>query len=676
MNETTMKKQPFFSPCDLKTYQAEFTQLLEENKRKITLLTQQTNASFEDLIHPLDELSNELHLKWSTLSHMHNVVDTDEVRNIYNQVLPLLSDYQTNMGHNMPLFMAFKQIADSPAFPALSAEKQKIITDSLRDFRLSGIELNEKDKEHFRELEKKLSELSSRFSDNVMDATNAWQKEVTDIGMLKGLPEHVINYATQKAVEKNKNGFVLTLEMPCYLAVMSYAENRDLRREIHTAFVMRASELGDKAFDNTSVMEEILTIRHQLATLLGYPNYAELSLATKMFDKPEKVLHFLNELVQLARPFAQNEFETLQQFAMEQDHLKLEPWDIAYYSEKLQKKLFDFTSEELRVYFPEPTVLAGLFKLVSQLYNIHIEPLYDMPVWHDDVKCFVIRDKGNRDIGYFYIDLYARAQKHGGAWMDDFCSRYRTLSGELQLPIAFLTCNFAAPENNQPALLTHDDVITLFHEFGHGLHHLLTKMEILDISGISGVEWDAVELPSQFMENFCWEKSVLNQISRHYQTGETLPDALYEQLIASKNFQTAMQMLRQLEFALFDFHIHLDFHPKSDTAFIQKTLNEVRKKVSVVPVIATNRFQHGFSHIFAGGYAAGYYSYKWAEVLSSDVYELFKENGVVSAEIGQHFLDKVLSRGGSDSALNLFKAFRGREPKVEALLKAGGLLLS
>ncbi|NNM58980.1 MAG: M3 family metallopeptidase [Legionellales bacterium] len=672
-----MKKQPFFSPCDLSNYKTEFTHLLEENKRKIAALAQQENPTFENLIHPLDELSNELHLKWSTLSHMHNVVDTDEVRNVYNEALPLLSDYQTDMGHNMPLFKAFQQIANHSSFASLSAEKQKVVANGLRDFRLSGIELNEEDKAQFRELEKKLSELSCKFGENVMDATYAWEKEISNITALKGLPEHVINYAAKKASEKEKIGWILTLEMPCYLAVMSYSENRELRQEMYAAFMMRASELGDKTFDNSGIMQKILSIRHQLASLLGYHNYAELSLATKMLDKPEKVLNFLNELLSLARPFAQQEFHTLQQFALEHDHIeKIEAWDVPYYSEKLQKQLFNFTSEELRVYFPEPIVLTGLFNLVSELYNIHIEPMQNMLSWHPDVKCFVIRDNHHHEIGYFYLDLYARQQKHGGAWMDDFCSRYRTLSDELQLPIAFLTCNFTAPENNQPALLTHDDVITLFHEFGHGLHHLLTKMEILDISGISGVEWDAVELPSQFMENFCWEKSVLDQISSHYQTREPLPDTLYTQLIASKNFQTAMQIVRQLEFALFDFHIHLDFEPGAKDDFIQKTLNEVRKKVSVVPITETNRFQHGFSHIFAGGYAAGYYSYKWAEVLSSDVYALFQENEVISSEVGHHFLNSILSRGGSDTAMNLFKTFRGREPQVEALLKAGGLLES
>ncbi|MBY0545398.1 MAG: M3 family metallopeptidase [Gammaproteobacteria bacterium] len=669
-----MNQQPFFAPLDTQHYEMTLKTLLKSNKEKITNLLTQKQFTFENLIHPIDEMSNELHILWAQLSHSHHVIDTEEVRELYNKCLPLLSDYQSELGQNIDLFNAFKQIANDPHFENETPEKRKMITDSLRDFHLSGIELNEEKKKLFRDLDKKLSELSSRFAENVLDATQAWIKPINSLELLVGLPSHTLSYAAKKAVEHKKEGWVLTLEMPCYQAVMTCAENRELRREMYTAFVSRASELDAPAFDNTTVMQEILSLRHQMANLLGFHDYAELSLATKMLKKPEEVLKFLNELADLARPFAQKEIQTLEAFAKEEDDLeKLEAWDLAYYSEKLQKKLFDFTNEELRPYFPEEKVLTGLFDLVFQLYGIQIEAIEPPSLWHPDVKCYCIKNLLQEPMGYFYLDLYARAQKRGGAWMDDYCSRYRQLSGNLQLPIAFLVCNFTPPDETHPSLLTHDDVLTLFHEFGHGLHHLLTQVDILEISGISGVEWDAVELPSQFMENFCWEKSVLDKIAVHYKTGQPLPASLYTQLRASKNFQSAMQLMRQLEFALFDFHLHLDFQMNLSSDFIQNILNTVRAKVSVTPVIEANRFQHGFSHIFAGGYAAGYYSYKWAEVLSSDVYALFAEKGVISTDVGQHFLETLLSRGGSDTAMNLFKAFRGREPHVDALLEASGL---
>lgn len=670
-----MKNQPFFTTIDIKSYQTEFSDLLQINREKINSLLNQAPFSWDTLIHPMDELSNMLHIKWALLSHMHNVVDTEDVRETYNQCLPLLTDYQSDLGQNKPLYEAYQSLAQAPEFSDLSSEKQRAIKNNLRDFHLSGVDLAEDKKTQFRELEKKLAELTTRFEENILDATHAWKKHITNIEDLAGLPAHVIAYAKDQAQQNKQDGWILTLEMPCYLAVVSYANNRALRQELYTAFVTRASDLGDTKVDNTAVMQEILSTRHQLAQLLGFMNYAELSLATKMLSHPEQVLTFLNELAELAVPLAQKEFNTLQTFANQTDSIiKLEPWDVAYYSEKMQKKLFDFNSEELRPYFPETVVLKGLFELVGQLYNIHIERMHNIDVWHPDVKCFAIYNADKQIIGYFYIDLYARPQKHGGAWMDDLCGRYQTINHELQLPVTFLTCNFTPPSKEQPSLLTHDDVLTLFHEFGHGLHHMLTKMDVLDISGISGVEWDAVELPSQFMENFCWEKSVLDKISAHYQTGKPLPDHLYKQLRASKNYQAAMQLVRQLEFALFDFRMHLEFQPNASSRFIQNTLDNVRQKVCVVPVTSFNRFQHSFSHIFAGGYAAGYYSYKWAEVLSSDVYDLFAENGIISSTIGQHFLDTILSRGGSDNAMNLFKAFRGREPKVEALLKNSGLM--
>lgn len=664
-----MNTQPFFSLIDTQTYEAEFSALLQHNLKKIDELTHQSHYTWEGLIHPLDELSNTLHIKWALLSHLHHVLDHDDIRKTYNACLPLLTDYQSKVGQNKKLFEAYKQISNT----TLSPEQRQVITHNLRAFHLSGVDLSKEDKIHFAELEQKLANLNTRFAENVTDATHAWHKIITDETMLQGLPPQVITYAKEQALQRNITGWVLTLEMPCYLAVMSYAEHRSLREEFYRAFVTRASDLDQAKFDNTQVMYEILSLRHQLAHLLELPNYAELSLVTKMLTKSQQVLDFLNELADLAVPLAKKEMETLKNYALITDGINnFEPWDTAYYSEKLQKHEFHFNSEELRPYFPEERVLKGLFELVEQLYNIHIKTI-NLPNWHKDVKSFVIYNAKQEPIAYFYIDLYAREKKQNGAWMDDLCSRYKKLNGELQLPIAFLTCNFTPPMGEQPSLLTHDEVLTLFHEFGHGLHHMLTQMEILDISGISGVEWDAVELPSQFMENFCWEKSVLDKISGHYLTGEPLPDALYKQLYASKNFQAAMQLARQIEFSLFDFYIHLEFTLAAKTDFIQEILNRVRKQVAVTPLASYNRFQHSFSHIFAGGYAAGYYSYKWAEVLSSDVYESFAEHGVISKEIGQQFLQHILSRGGSDDAMNLFKKFRGREPKLEALLRNSGL---
>lgn len=670
-----MTHLPIFSNFDAKQFEPRFIELLQTNREKIQQLTQQTHPTWESLIHPLDEMENNLHQQWSTLSHLHNVADTEAIRDVYSRCLALLSDYHTEIGQNEPLYRAIKYIADHE-LTKLTAAKAKVIRDSLRDFHLSGIDLPHTQQQQYREIQKTLADVCNRFEENLVDATHHWFKHITDSNVLAGLPQHAIQTARQEAENRQLSGWVLTLEFPCYSAVVTYGDNRELRRELYTAYTTRASEFGDSRWDNTHLMNEILAKRHELAQLLSFNNYAELSLATKMLKHTADVLQFLTDLARKATTLAKQEIQTLTDFAKQQGLTDiLQPWDIAYYSEQLLKQQFHFNSEDLRPYFPEPQVMQGMFDLVGQLYGLTFKMVANADTWHPDVKCYAIYDNTQQVRGYFYTDLYARPNKRGGAWMDDYCSYYRKQSGELQIPIAFLSCNFTPPQPNQPALFTHDEVLTLFHEFGHGLHHLLTQVEELDISGINGVEWDAVELPSQFMENFCWDQTVINRISSHYQTHEPLPAELFANLLASKNFQAGMQLMRQLEFALFDFRIHAEY-VADQPEFIATILNQVRQQVAVVPIAAFNRFQHGFTHIFAGGYAAGYYSYKWAEVLACDAFAKFAEHGVINSQVGQEFLHCILERGGSADAMELFKAFRGREPKVEALLSSMGLALT
>ncbi len=650
-------------------------QLLDENRTAIaSLLAADRVHDWDSLVRPLEDFDDRLNKAWSPVSHMNAVVNSDALREAYNACLPLLSEYATEIGQNRQLFEAYLQLTQSAEFGRLSSAQKKIIENALRDFRLSGVALEEAEKARFKEIAQDLSTSCSQFSDNLLDATQAWDKHIEDESLLSGIPESDRALARQSAQSKGKTGWLFTLEFPSYIAVMTYADNRDLRREFYVAYSTRASDQGPTApqWDNSELMEKILALRHEEARLLGYQNYAELSLVCKMAQTPGQVVGFLKDLAARARPVAEDDLHELRRFAREHHGLEpLEAWDMSYYSEKLRQHKYALSQEELRPYFPVARVLTGLFAVVERLYGLDIRERSGVDTWHPDVKFFEIHDRSGELRGAFYIDLYARPNKRGGAWMDE-CIARRRLPDQVQKPVAYLTCNFTPPVGDDPALLRHDEVLTLFHEFGHGLHHLLTRVDYLGVSGIHGVEWDAVELPSQFMENFCWEHEALALISGHYRTGETLPDELFAKMIAAKNFQAGMQIERQLEFSLFDFLIHLEYDP-SKGGRIYEILDRVRKEVAVFIPPAFNRFAHSFSHIFSGGYAAGYYSYKWAEVLSSDAFSRFQENGVFDPETGHSFLVNILEKGGSQPAMELFVAFRGREPKIDALLRHNGI---
>ncbi len=630
--------------------------------------------TWDTLLQPLEDLQDKINHAWSPVSHLNAVVNNEALREAHNACLPKLSEYGTELGQNRQLFEAYQAIANSAEFKDLDTAQQKVINDALRDFRLSGVDLPEDQKARYKEIQQKLSSLTSKFSDNVLDATQGWKKHITNADQLSGLPDSAMAMAKQTAEAKQQTGWMLTLEFPCYFAVMTYADSRDLREEIYHAYVTRASEQGLNAgqWDNTQIMEDILALRHEKARLLGYDNFGELSLATKMAPSTEAVVEFLKELATKSKPIAQRDFEELQAFAANELSLAdVQPWDVLYVSEKLRQNKYAISQEELKAYFPEPKVMSGLFEIVKRLYGLDIREVPEMETWHKDVRFYEIRDQQGKLRGQFFVDLYARPNKRGGAWMAECLCRRKTKTG-IQTPVAYLTCNFTPPVGKDPALFTHYEVTTLFHEFGHGLHHMLTQVDYLEVSGINGVAWDAVELPSQFMENWCWEKDALNLIASHYQTGEPLPEEMRQRLLAAKNFQSAMQMVRQLEFALFDFRLHLEYDPQQGGR-IQQVLDEVRQEVAVITPAPYNRFQHSFSHIFAGGYAAGYYSYKWAEVLSADAFSKFEETGIFDQATGKAFLTNILEQGGSRKPLELFIAFRGREPKIDALLRHSGI---
>ena len=668
---------PNFSKINPQQIENTLEQLLTANRILLAELTQQTNiSSWEQLVRPLEALDNRLSQFWAPIGHLHSVAQTPELRDAYQNCLPKLTDYGTELEQNEKLYQAFKHLAENSSFNQLNFAQQKVIKNYLRDFHLAGIDLPPDTKKRYAEIQTSLAELCNKFSEHVLDATAAWTKHITNINDLAGIPEHVLASAQAAANSKGLNGWLLTLEFPCYFPVLSYANNRQLREEMYTAYVTRASEQGPNAnqFDNTPIMAKILKLRHELSILLGFNNYAELSLATKMVKNPEEVIQFLQELIKHAQPKAFAELQELTAFAQQRDNIdKLQAWDIPYYSEKLMEQQYSINDEILRPYFPVQRVLAGMFALIQQLYGMRVEEINQFDSWHPDVRFFAIFDSNNQLRGQFYLDLFARSNKRDGAWMDDCQSRWRLQDSTTQTPIAFLTCNLTPASADKPSLLTHDEVLTIFHEFGHGLHHMLTQIDYLDISGINGVEWDAVELPSQFMEYFLWEKPVLDMVSGHYQTGEKMPADLFNKLRAAKNFQCGLQLLRQLEFALFDFRLHMEFNPKKDSEQIQQLLNEIYTKISVTPKPIFNRFQNSFSHIFAGGYAAGYYSYLWAEVLACDAYAKFKENGVINSVIGAEFLHNILEQGGSKDAMELFVAFRGRKPTMDALLEQRGM---
>ena len=648
--------------------------ILADNRARLNTLLDGGPYTWDNLVAPLEEMEERLSRAWSPVSHMNSVVNSDALREAYNACLPLLSDYATEMGQNEALFAAFREIAEGNEYQRLDTAQRKVIDNALRDFRLSGIDLPAAGRQRYREIMQSLSSLTSRFEENLLDATQAWNKHVTDRELLAGLPDSAIDLARQQAENRGLDGWLLTLDFPSYYPVMTYADNRELREEVYRAYVTRASDEGPHAgrWDNGPIMNEILALRHELATLLGFSNYAERSLATKMARDTAHVMDFLRQLAERSLPAARRELDELRAFAREYDGCEtLEAWDIAWYSEKLRQQRYDISQEALKPYFADDQVVAGMFEVVRRLYGLRIEAVEGVDAWHPDVRFYQIHDADGMLRGQFYLDLYAREHKRGGAWMDECIGRSATRD-RLQIPVAYLTCNFTPPVGDKPALLTHDEVVTLFHEFGHGLHHMLTLVDYPSVSGISGVAWDAVELPSQFMENWCWEREALDLFARHYQTGEPLPDTLFERMRAARNFQSAMQMVRQLEFSIFDFRIHMEYDPDNPRD-IYDLLDEVRREVAVVQPPSFNRFPHSFSHIFAGGYAAGYYSYKWAEVLSADAFSAFEENGIFDRETGRRFLHAILEQGGSREPMELFVEFRGREPTIDALLRHNGL---
>jgi oligopeptidase A len=630
--------------------------------------------TWQNLIEPIDAAEDQLNKSWSPVSHMNAVTNNDALREAYNACLSKLSDYSTEVGQNRKLCNAYQSLKESPEFTKLNNAQQKVIVNALRDFHLSGVDLPIDQQERFKEINQQLSKLSSQFEENLLDATNAWHKHILDIEELSGLPESALAQAKQAATAEGKEGWIINLQFPSYLAVMTYADDRQLRREHYEAFCTRASEQGPHAgkWDNTEIMEQTLALRHEKALLLGFKNYAEYSLAIKMAKNTTEVLNFLEDLADKSWRQARKDLSELKEFAASKYQIHdLQAWDIGYFSEKMRQHLYQLSQEEVKAYFPVDKVLSGLFAIVEKLFGLKISGINNFDTWHEDVRFYEIHDMNGQLRGRFYLDLFARPKKRGGAWMDDCVNRKKTAEGT-QFPVAFLVCNFTPPSESHPALLNHDDVQTLFHEFGHGLHHMLTQVDYLGVSGINGVEWDAVELPSQFMENWCWEKEALLLISGHYQTGECLPENLFDKMLAAKNFQAGMQIVRQLEFSLFDFKIHLEYEPGKGGR-IYTILHRIRDQIAVVKVPEFNRFAHGFSHIFAGGYAAGYYSYKWAEVLSSDAFSLFEENGIFDRATGISFMQNILEQGGSHDAIILFKNFRGREPSIEALLRHNGI---
>jgi len=677
-------------------------QLLTENRALIArLLADSAQPCWQDFIVPMENANERLARAWGPVGHLNAVMNSPELREVYNAMLPKITQYYAELGQNLALFDKFKALRNSSEFASLSVARKKIIENELRDFRLGGAELPEDKKKRYLEIQERQAELSSRFSDNLLDATNDYtlvienspssQPSPASEGRgdrtssacktpdeLSGLPDDVLQAAQEAAKEKEKSGWLFTLKAPSYMPVMQFADNRALREKMYRAYGTRASEFGKADWDNTKLMDEIVQLRGEESRLLGFANFGELSLAAKMAESPQQVVEFMRELAQRARPFAEKDLAELREFARAELGLQeLQSWDVGYASEKLREKRYAFSEQEVKQYFPEDAVLPGMFKLVETLYGLQIKASV-APVWHDDVRFFDIRDAQGQLVGQFYLDMYARNSKRGGAWMDDVITRRRlgpdtqTTRG-IQTPVAYLNCNFSAPVGGKPAVFTHDEVITLFHEFGHGLHHLLTEVEDLAVSGINGVEWDAVELPSQFMENFCWEWDVLHGMTRHVDSGQPLPRALFDKMLAAKNFQSGLQTLRQIEFALFDMLMHSNFEAGGAKSILE-LLDEVRAEVAVLIPPAFHRFPHSFSHIFSGGYAAGYYSYKWAEVLSADAYSLFEENGVLNPDIGARFRSEILAMGGSRGAMQSFAAFRGREPSIDALLRHNGLL--
>ncbi|GAB3487523.1 oligopeptidase A [Marinomonas epiphytica] len=663
---------PVFSKVDIASIEENLEKLLQNSQKAIDeCVTANSQPTWNSLVAPLEQLYDELSNFWSPISHLNSVKNTPELRAAYNACLPKLTEFYTNLGQNKALYQAYKTLAQGPEAKVLSVAQQEALVQTIKDFELSGVGLEGAPKERYGEISQRLSELGSQFGENVLDATQAWSKNITDQAELTGLPDSALDQAKQMAQAKGLDGWLFTLDIPSYLPVMSYADNASLREEMYRAYATRASDQGgDAKFDNAVIIDEILALRHEMAGILGFDNYAELSVATKMASNGQQVIDFLGDLATHSKPSAEQDLAQLTKFAKEQNGIEtLNAWDVPYYSEKLRQFEYSLSQEALRPYFPMNKALSGLFHVAQTLFDVEIREESEFDTYHKDVQLFTISKQGE-DIARFYLDPYAREAKRGGAWMDACRTRRKRVDGRLQLPVAYLVCNFTPPIGEKPALLTHDEVTTLFHEFGHGLHHMLTQVDVSSVSGINGVAWDAVELPSQFMENWCYEPEALAHIAGHYETHEPLPTDLLEKMLAAKNFQSGMQMVRQLEFSLFDFRLHREYQPG---LVVQDMLDQVRQQVAVTTPPAFNRFQNSFSHIFAGGYAAGYYSYKWAEVLSADAFSKFEEEGIFNTETGALFRDTILANGGSRPAADLFAEFRGREPSTEALLRHSGI---
>ena len=644
--------------------------LKEANALIESLKKMSSTVSWENFVEPIEIISEKISRAWGQIEHLNAVVNSDNLRKAYNDNLIKLTDFYTNLSQDESLYKKYQSLKDSEAFKSLTSSQKRIVDNVLRDFKLGGAELNETDKKKFKTIQEKLAKLSTQFEENILDATNEFSIFVDHLDELAGIPEENIKKAYAEAKEDKKEGYKFTLHFPSYLPVMQYADSRSLREKLYHAYATRASELVSARFDNTKLIEEILALRYESSKLLGFKNFTEMSLVTKMAKSSEEVVSFLMDLANKAKPFALKDMDELKSFSKTLNIEKLEAWDIAYVSEKLRQAKYSFSENEVKQYFPEHRVLKGLFKVVETIFNLKIIKS-DAPTWHKDVSFYSIKNENDELIGQFYFDLYARNHKRGGAWMDEAISRYKN-SLESSHPVAFLTCNFSSPSDKNPALFSHDDVITLFHEFGHGLHHMLTRVDDYSISGIKGVEWDAVELPSQFMENFCWEWDVVKHMTEHVDNKNPLPKTLFDKMIEAKNFQSGMQTLRQIEFSLFDIRLHTEYSDQNKINPLE-LLETIRDEIAVVRPPSWNRFPNSFSHIFAGGYAAGYYSYKWAEVLAADAFSLFEEEGILSSRAGQKFQDEILSKGGSRPAMDSFIAFRGREPSVDALLRHNGM---
>lgn len=664
---------PTFSTINPQTIHQILKDLLKKQKDQInSLLSETTSYTWNNLIAPLEQLNIELQQFWSPISHLHSVCDTAELRAAYTACLPDLSAFSTWVGHHFKLYQAISSIKASPDFHTLTTGQQTVINNNIRDFKLAGIELNETQKKSYAKLSEKLSLLSTQFEQNVLDSSQSWSKHITDPNELSGISDAALNIAQQKAKEKNLEGWILTLDAPCYLAVIQYADSAALRHEIYQAYTTRASEQGphNAQYDNSEVMHSIMQARLKLAQLLGFKTYASYSLATKMIDETQDVFDFLKDLANASLPAAKTERERLTEYAKNTLNIDtLNAWDISYVSEKYRKAHFDINQEELRPYFPLPQVLKGLFQTVEKLFEITVRQITQIDTWHKDVQCFQCINKDGDIISTFYLDLFAREGKRNGAWMNDYQGSHLHLNNNYQKPIAYIVCNFAPPVNNTPSLLSHDDIITLFHEFGHATQHMFTTIDIASISGINGIPWDAVEVASQFLENWAWQPCVISQLSSHHITGEALPQDMLDKMIAAKNYNAGLAMMRQIEFALFDFELHASFQPEH-TEIIQEILDNIRQQYTIFDTPDFNRFQHAFSHIFGGGYAAGYYSYKWAEVMAADLFSVFLEKGIFDKDTSQRYKDTILALGGAYEPMDVFIRFKGKKPEIDALLKS------